>query len=58
MEAVELYNKTLRLREEKRQIEREMRSFLTFYKEGAEQLTAEADEFQTTPCEDSSGDFS
>ena len=50
MEAVEVFNKSLRLREEKKQIETEMRSFLAFYKEKAEQLSIEADVLKSTLC--------
>ena len=42
METVEVYNRLLRLREEKKQIETEMLSFLAFYKEKAQQLTTQA----------------
>lgn len=50
METVEVYNRLLRLREEKKQIETEMLSFLAVYKEKAQQLTSEADWLKSTPC--------
>ena len=49
METVKVYNRLLRLREEKKQIETEMLSFLTFYKEKAQQLTSEAALLKSTP---------
>ena len=49
METVEVFNRLLRLREEKKQIETEMLSFLAFYKEKAQQLTSEAGLLKSTP---------
>ena len=49
METVEVYNRLLRLREEKKQIETETLSFLAFYKEKAQQLTSEAALLKSTP---------
>lgn len=49
MKTVEVHNRLLRLREEKKQIEYEILSFLAFYKEKAQQLTSQAGLLKSTP---------
>ena len=50
MEAVEVYNKVQRYREEKHQTENEMRSYLDLYKVRSEELKKEADDLQSFLC--------
>lgn len=52
MEAVEVYNKVQRYREEKHQTENEMRSYLDFYKVRSEELKKEVDDLQSFLCSD------
>lgn len=50
MEAVEVYNKVQRYREEKHQTENEMRWYLDFYKVRSEELKKEVDDLQSFLC--------
>ena len=50
MEAVEVYNKVQRYREDKHQTENEIRSYLDFYKVSSEKLKKEADDLQSIFC--------